>query len=109
MTVHSAGSPPMTPLSGKSTMRHLDHFLPVIFRKRILTRARQLRLSALIAFLCVTVIAPEASRVNAQEQFGAVHFPVTCNPEVQNKFDLALAMLHTFSFPEAAKTFMAVA
>src|SRR5262245_5541885 len=99
----------MTPLSGESTMRHLDHFLPARFRERRLARVRQPQLSALIAFLCVAVIAPEASSVNAQEQFGAVHFPVTCNADVQKKFDLALAMLHAFSFPEAAKTFMAVA
>jgi tetratricopeptide (TPR) repeat protein len=91
-------------------MRHLDHFLPALFRERTLTRVRQLRLSAAsVAFLCIAGTAPEASRVNAQEQFGAVHFPVTCNAGVQKKFDLALAMLHTFSFPEAAKTFMAVA
>src|SRR5262245_4919123 len=106
---HSARSLPMTQLSGESTMRHLNHFLPALFRERILTRVRQLRLSALIAFLCVAANVPEASRVNAQEQFGAVHFPVTCNAGVQKKFDLALAMLHTFSFPEAARTFMAVA
>jgi predicted Zn-dependent protease len=90
-------------------MRHLDHLLPALFRERMLTRVRQLRLSALIAFLCVAVISPEASWVNAQEQFGAVHFPITCNAGVQKTFDLALAMLHAFSFPEAAKTFTAVA
>jgi hypothetical protein len=90
-------------------MRHLDHSLPALFRERTLTRVRKLRLSALIAFLCVAVTAPGASGVNAQEQFGTVHFLVTCNAGVQKKFDLALAMLHAFSFPEAAKTFMAVA
>ena len=37
-----------------------------------------------------------------------MHFPVTCDAGVQKKFDLALAMLHTFSFPAAAKTFAAV-
>src|SRR5262245_65667375 len=69
----------------------------------------QQRLSLFIALLFVSVTEPEASWVNSQEQFGAVHFPVTCNAGVQKKFDLALAMLHTFSFPEAARTFMAVA
>src|SRR5262245_65596406 len=39
------------------------------------------------------------------EQFGEVHFPVACKAGVQEKFDLAVAMLHTFSFPAAAKTF----
>jgi tetratricopeptide (TPR) repeat protein len=46
---------------------------------------------------------------NAQQHFGKVHFPVACNAAVQDEFDLALAMLHTFSFPAAAETFMTVA
>src|SRR5262245_53707669 len=91
------------------TMRNLNHFLPTIVRQPMLTGARELRLSALIVILCVAVTAPDASWVNAQERFGAVHFPVACNTGVQKKFDLALAMLHAFSFPEAAKTFMTVA
>src|SRR4029453_3113615 len=32
----------------------------------------------------------------------------SCSAGVQKKFDLAVAMLHTFSFPAAAKTFAAV-
>src|SRR5262245_2048366 len=42
------------------------------------------------------------------QQFGEVHFPVACKAGVQEKFDLAVAMLHTFSFPAAAKTFTAI-
>lgn len=41
--------------------------------------------------------------------FGQVHSQISCRPEVQAPFDQALAMLHTFSFPEATKTFAAVA
>ena len=41
--------------------------------------------------------------------FGQVHLKISCQPEVQARFDQALAMLHTFSFPEATKTFAAVA
>ena len=41
--------------------------------------------------------------------FGQVHLQISCQPEVQERFDQALAMLHTFSFPEATKTFAAVA
>src|SRR5262245_53462613 len=105
----TAGSLAKTPLPGESTMRHLDHFLATIFRERMLTRTRSLRLSTLFALVCVAATASGASWVNAQEQFGAVHFPITCKADVQKKFDLAVAMLHAFSFPEAAKTFMAVA
>jgi len=41
--------------------------------------------------------------------FGQVHLQISCKPEVQARFDQALAMLHTFSFPEATNTFAAVA
>jgi tetratricopeptide (TPR) repeat protein len=55
------------------------------------------------------MIALEPPRANAfQHHFGEVHFPIACNAEVQEQFDLALAMLHTFSFPAAANTFTAV-
>src|SRR5215470_6494259 len=63
------------------------------------------RFAPLIVF-CLAMAAPHA---NAREDFGKVHFPVACNAGVQGEFDLALAMLHAFSFPAAAKTFMAVA
>src|SRR5215813_1586655 len=63
------------------------------------------RFAQLIVF-CLAMAAPHA---NAREHFGKVHLPVACNAGVQGEFDLALAMLHAFSFPAAAKTFMAVA
>jgi tetratricopeptide (TPR) repeat protein len=90
-------------------MRHIYRLLPVVLRELMLKPVRQLRRGALITSLCVALTALDASWVNAQEQFGEVHFPVTCNADVQKKFDLALAMLHTFSFPAAAKTFTTVA
>ena len=58
--------------------------------------------------LAVALTAHEAKRANAGEHFGEVHFRVTCSARVQGKFDLALAMVHTFSFPAAARTFAAV-
>jgi tetratricopeptide (TPR) repeat protein len=41
--------------------------------------------------------------------FGHVHLEISCRPDVQAQFDQALAMLHTFSFGDATKTFGAVA
>jgi predicted Zn-dependent protease len=68
--------------------------------------ALQVRHCALLMFLGLA-FAPHA---NAHDQFGKVHFPIACqNDAVQEEFDRALAMLHTFSFPAAAKAFMAVA
>src|SRR5262245_10575621 len=71
-----------------------------------LKSAPQLKRFALLISLCLTVATAHA---NARQDFGKVHFPIACNDSVQDEFDLALAMLHTFSFPDAAKTFTAVA
>ena len=44
----------------------------------------------------------------AQEQLGKVHFPVSCSPAAQAQFDWAIAMLHSFFYPETVKAFTAV-
>jgi tetratricopeptide (TPR) repeat protein len=41
----------------------------------------------------------------APDKLGKVVFPVSCNPAAQEQFDRGLAMLHSFFYPEAAKTF----
>src|SRR4029453_2372333 len=89
-------------------MRHFDRLLPSVFSVWMLKPVRQLGRVALVACVCVALTPTEALSGNAEEQFGEVHFPVSCNDGVQKKFDLAVAMLHTFSFPAAAKTFAAV-
>ena len=43
------------------------------------------------------------------ETFGRVHFSTSCNPAVQPDFDRAVAMLHSFFYPETEKAFRAVA
>jgi hypothetical protein len=40
--------------------------------------------------------------------FGTVHFPVTCTPVAQQRFDEAIGRLHSFFFPETVKAFNAV-
>src|SRR5262245_66188284 len=86
---------------------------------RVLTMSRlgwifkptpHLRSCALVLGLCCAMAAWHAhAQSNAHQHFGKVHFPLACNAAVQDEFDLALAMLHTFSFPAAAETFKAVA
>jgi hypothetical protein len=34
-------------------------------------------------------------------QFGKVHFPISCSPDVQTQFERAVAMLHSFFYPES--------
>ena len=41
--------------------------------------------------------------------FGRVHFATSCGPAVQESFDRAVAMLHSFFYPETEKAFRAVA
>jgi tetratricopeptide (TPR) repeat protein len=89
-------------------MCNIDRLFVAVCFWRKLKRVRQLRRGALMTCLCVAMIALEAPRANAVEQFGEVHFPIACNAGVQDEFDLAVAMLHTFSFPAAAKTFTAI-
>src|SRR5215510_5568336 len=72
--------------------------------------APHLRSWTFVLGLCFAMAASHANaQSNVRQDFGKVHFPVACNDSVQDEFDLALAMLHTFSFPDAAKTFKAVA
>ncbi len=56
--------------------------------------------------------------VNAQDEhlghsvngaFGTVHFETSCSPAAQQQFDHALAMLHSFFYPETEKAFRAIA
>src|SRR5262245_9914014 len=91
-------------------MRSINRLLPALLSWRTWKHRRQFRGGALMTCLCLCIpaIAIEPPRANAFENFGEVHFPIACKPEVQEEFDLALAMLHTFSFPAAAKTFTAI-
>ena len=41
-------------------------------------------------------------------KLGAVHFPVSCSPAAQKEFERAVALLHSFWYEEAEKTFTAV-
>jgi tetratricopeptide (TPR) repeat protein len=42
------------------------------------------------------------------EGLGRVHFQTSCTPEAQKQFERALAMLHSFFFPETVKAFNAI-
>jgi tetratricopeptide (TPR) repeat protein len=89
-------------------MRYLDRLLPLFDFAWMSRPTRQLPRVAMLTCMFVASIAPGARWATAQNQFGEVHFPISCDVGVQKTFDLALAMLHAFSFPAAAKTFEAV-
>jgi hypothetical protein len=43
-----------------------------------------------------------------QAQLGTVHFPVSCTPDAQKTFEKGVALLHSFWYEEAEKTFLDV-
>jgi tetratricopeptide (TPR) repeat protein len=69
-------------------------------------------LTALVASLTLVASvwadADPANRTGDPEQLGRVHFKTSCSPEAQRQFERALAMLHSFFFPETVKAFTAI-
>src|SRR5258705_1693515 len=65
--------------------------------------ARLVVISALVASLDQTV-----ARAN-EERLGEVSFPISCSPAAQTQFNRAVAMQHSFFFPETVKAFTAIA
>src|SRR5580693_1026595 len=56
--------------------------------------------------------APQKAKSGQPEavgQYGSVHFAVSCTPAAQQQFDVAVAMLHSFFYPETIKAFTKVA
>jgi len=51
----------------------------------------------------------ELTKGKSIEELGRVVFPTSCTPQAQAQFERALAMLHSFFFPETIKAFSAVA
>src|SRR3954464_3913679 len=59
-------------------------------------------ISALIAPLGQTI-----GRAN-EERLGEISFPISCSPAAQTQFNRAVAMQHSFFFPETVKAFSAI-
>ena len=64
--------------------------------------ARILFTSALIALI-------NQAAARAEERLGEVNFPISCSPAAQAQFNRAVALLHSFFFPETVKAFTAIA
>lgn len=70
----------------------------------------------LVLTASLLVAAGAASGANAQhehggappERLGTVHFETSCNPDVQQDFDRAVALLHSFWFSAAIEAFQGV-
>ena len=63
-------------------------------------------------FVIAAVLSLSLAQVTAraeEEKFGEVNFPISCSPAAQGEFNRAVAMLHSFFFPETVKAFTAIA
>jgi hypothetical protein len=49
-----------------------------------------------------------AVRAASPQTYGEVRFPISCGPAVQPRFELAVAMLHNFFYPETLNAFTAI-
>ena len=60
----------------------------------------------LLALLCV--LALDAAVAAQPDKLGKVNFPTSCDPKVQAQFERGVAMLHSYWFIQARKTFESV-
>ena len=61
-----------------------------------------------LPLLAIVAFSFSLRAVGAQEKLGKVDFPISCSTEAQAQFNRAVAMLHSFWFPQAPKAFTAV-
>ena len=59
-----------------------------------------------LALSSVPAIADDEHHHDMAVQLGTVHFPVSCTPAAQQTFEKGVALLHSFWYEEAEKTFV---
>ena len=65
-------------------------------------------MASLLLVASVWADADPAKGAGSPERLGRVLFKTSCSPEAQKQFERALAMLHSFFFPETIKVFSAI-
>lgn len=68
-----------------------------------MTRALIVATALLVAPVLAAAQHPHSKA--PQAKFGSVHFPTSCKRSVAPRFDLAVAMLHSFEFGQSIRTF----
>jgi tetratricopeptide (TPR) repeat protein len=58
--------------------------------------------------LASTADVPAQQSQSSSERLGTVHFETSCSPSVRQEFDHAMALLHSFEFPDAIAGFQKV-
>src|SRR5947208_16778551 len=67
-------------------------------------KLRRSLVSVVTALVVASVVVADEA-----EKIGQVRFPVSCAPAVQQPFERAVALLHSFWYLEAAKAFSQIA
>ena len=62
-----------------------------------------------IFFTSALVALINQTAARGEEHLGEVNFPISCSPAAQAQFNRAVALLHSFFFPETVKSFTAIA
>ena len=62
----------------------------------------------LFASTLIALLSPGLARAG-EERLGEVNLPISCSPAAQQQFNRALAMQHSFFFPETVEAFTAIA
>src|SRR6202021_963584 len=75
-------------------------------RREVMSRIGVSR--AVIVWSLAIFLTQPAARAQ-EEKFGEVNFPISCSAAAQMQFNRAVAMLHSFFFPETVKAFTALA
>src|SRR5262245_40968393 len=86
-------------------------------QRRTHSMDRLRRFAALLALAAAAASSESRIPVSAQAEhgdhagggtFGSVHFDNSCSAGAQKQFDRAVAMLHSFFYPETEKAFRAI-
>jgi hypothetical protein len=67
--------------------------------------------SRIVAILFTSALVALSNQTAAlsEERLGEVNFPISCSPAAQEQFNRAVALLHSFFFPETVKAFTTIA
>src|SRR5215510_10072210 len=94
-------------LLGESKQRTYRTFSPLDKGRDGMTLRTLLTGMTLLVFLSTAAVTAQAATTDA-DQVGQVHFPTSCSAQAQVPFDRAVALIHSFWFPEAIQAFHAV-
>src|SRR3954452_2181367 len=71
------------------------------------TAMSNLGISRTLIASAIALVSVAAAWAN-EERLGEVNFPISCSPAAQTQFNRAVAMQHSFFFPETVKAFSAI-